>query len=121
MNIAERYFEELKKGRVIVHAMELAVLRGGMAYRFDDGSILHMGPQVGLDGKPARAYDDLAALLANEALPADPEPLPWEPYGRYCSMYLDSLVEGLSEQERRAMAMAASMLYAPTIAGVRLK
>lgn len=94
MNIAEGYFEKLKKGRVILHAKELAVLGGGLAYRFDDGSILHVGPQVSLDGKPARVYVDLAALLANEALPIYPHDDPvtrWEPYGRDCAMYLDSM------------------------------
>jgi hypothetical protein len=108
MNIAETYFEKLKKGRVIVHAKELAVLRGGMAYRFPDGSILHIGPHADAVGiKPAKAYPDADALLSDPDLPLDPRDALatlWSHYDRDCSTYLDSLVEGLPDKEREKMA-----------------
>jgi len=92
MNTAEQYLHQLRKGRVLIHAKERSVARGGVVYRFEDESVLHVGPHVGEGGKdPCRAYPSFDALLANDSLPGDPQPLPWEPYGRYCSMYLDSL------------------------------
>ena len=69
MNIAESYLEELKEGRVIVHAKERAYVLGGMAYRFGDGSIIHVVFEADAVGiKTARAYRDADALLCDPSL-----------------------------------------------------
>jgi hypothetical protein len=100
---ARQYAEKLRSGRVMIVARDRALVRGGVTLRFDDSSVLYVGNGGGQGA--CRAYADIGELLADSALPEQPGGDPeWSP-APPCLMYLDSMVEGKTEEERREMAL----------------